>query len=270
MTFGVPIGALMMVGLVLVLCAFHGIRRGQPLENLAAIRRPYQPWSRGERAVVVALAFALTGWILPSLVHAISADSAATRWLEGHLSEEVVALLAGCLLFVLPAGTREARRPALTWGEATQIEWGVILLFAGGILMGDLAKTTGLSAVWGKALVELTSAHSTLAITALVTGVSIALSELTSNTATATLMAPLAAELAAAAGASPIPCVLGATMGSSFGFMMPISTAPNALAYATGKVKMGTMMTAGVVFDVLGFVLILGGLRVLCPLFGWW
>lgn len=270
MTFGVPIGVVMMLALVAVLCLSHGVRRGQPLEGLASIRRAPRPWSRGERSVVYALAFALTGWILPSLAHALSAEAAASRWLEAHLSEEVVALLAGCLLFVLPAGAPTARRPALTWEEATRIEWGVILLFAGGILMGDLAKTTGLSATWGKALVELTSADSTLAITALVTAVSIALSELTSNTATATLMAPLAAELAAAAGASPVPCVLGATMGSSFGFMMPISTAPNALAYATGKVKMVTMMSAGIVFDVLGFFLILGGLRLLCPLFGWW
>lgn len=270
MSIGIPIGAIMMVALVLVLCAFHGVRRGQPLENLASIRREPKPWSRGELAVLCSLAFALTGWILPSLAHAISADSPITRWLEGHLSEEVVALLAGCLLFVMPAGTPQARRPALSWEEATKIEWGVILLFAGGILMGDLARTTGLSAAWGKELIELTSADSTLAITALVTAVSIALSELTSNTATATLMAPLAAELAAAAGASPVPCVLGATMGSSFGFMMPISTAPNALAYATGKVKMATMMAGGIVFDVIGFVLILGGLRLLCPLFGWW
>lgn len=270
MSFGIPIGAVMMVALVIVLCLFHGIRRGQPLTTAGGGARPHQPWSRAEVAVVSSLVFALVGWILPSLSHAIAPDAALTRWLEGHLSEEVVALLAGCLLFVLPAGTRAAPRPVLTWSEATQIEWGVIFLFGGGILMGDLARTTGLSATWGKALVELTSADSTLTITALVTAVSIALSELTSNTATATLMAPLAVELAAAAGAAPVPCVLGATLGSSFGFMMPISTAPNALAYATGKVRMSKMMAAGIVFDLLGFLLILGGLRLLGPLLGWW
>lgn len=292
MGFGVPIGLLMMLALVLVLGATHGVRRGQPLPaELALDGRARRPWSRGESAAVVSIAVAVIGWMLPSAAHFIAPAAAATRWLDAHLSEELVAILAGCLLFVLPAGPRLAEqssaaaapssppsspssppssRPALTWAEATQIEWGVILLFGGGILMGDLAKTTGLSAAWGKALLELTSADSTLFITALVTAVSIALSELTSNTATATLMAPLAAELATAAGVSPVPCVLGATLGSSFGFMMPISTAPNALAYATGKVKMSEMMASGVVFDVLGFFLILGGLRVLCPLFGLW
>lgn len=100
------------------------------------------------------------------------------------------------------------------------------------------------------------------------TAISIVLSEATSNTATATLMVPLAAGLAEATGAAPIPAVLGATIGASFGFMMPISTAPNALAYGTGRVTMGQMMKAGIVFDVIGYVAVVAGLRVLCPLFG--
>jgi sodium-dependent dicarboxylate transporter 2/3/5 len=277
MSIGVPIGAVMMVALVAVLCCFHGVRRGQPLPAAIAGERAAarRAWSRGEVAVMVSIATALVGWVLPSAMHAIAADAPVTVWLEGHLSEEVVALIAGCLLFVLPAGPRpeaskRKRGPALTWEEATQIDWGVILLFGGGILMGDLARTTGLSAAWGKSLVELTSADSTLMITALCAAVAIGLSELTSNTATATLMAPLAVELAVAAGAAPVPCVLGATLGASFGFMMPISTAPNALAYSTGKVKMSQMMGAGIIFDVIGFLLIVGGLRVICPLLGWW
>jgi len=172
-------------------------------------------------------------------------------------------VVAGCLLFVLPGGVR---RPALTWTEATRIDWGVILLFGGGILLGDLAKQTGLTSAWGAELVELTGAHSMWAIVALCTGVAIVLSEATSNTATSVLMAPLAASLAVAAGHSPVPAVLGATIGSSFGFMMPISTAPNAMAYGTGKVTMGQMMRTGIVFDVVGFVVVVAGLRLVCPL----
>jgi sodium-dependent dicarboxylate transporter 2/3/5 len=269
MAIGVPLGLVMMAGLVTVLMWRHGLRRGAPLTAAAASTAP-RPWTAGERAAVIAIAVALLGWVLPSLAHAVADGAPVTRWLDAHLTEEAVALLAGCLLFVLPAGQRGARRPALTWAEATQIEWGVILLFGGGMLLGDLAKTTGLSTAWGKSLVALTSADSTWTIMALCTAVAIVLSELTSNTATATLMAPLAVELANAAGAAPIPCVLGATLGASFGFMMPISTAPNALAYSTGKVRISDMIRGGVVFDVLGFLLILGGLRILCPLLGWW
>jgi len=265
MSFGVPIGVAMLALMWLVL--FAVFRFGNRALPAAIARPPRRPWSRGERAVVVALVVAVLGWIAPSLLDLAGAGAAST-WARAHLSEETVAVVAGCLLFVLPAGSRAEPRPALTWDEAARIDWGVILLFGGGILLGRLADSTGLAAAWGAEMVEASGAHSTWAIVALVTGVSILLSEATSNTATSTLMAPLAATLAAAAHSSPIPAVLGATIGSSFGFMMPISTAPNAMAYASGRVSMLQMMRAGIVFDVVGFVVVVGGLRLLCPLLG--
>ncbi|MBP9084500.1 MAG: DASS family sodium-coupled anion symporter [Kofleriaceae bacterium] len=273
MAMGVPIGLVMMLALVLVLAWFFGVKRGMSLPD--QLHRAPRRWQVGEYSVVVVVGLAVLGWLLPSIVEAVSSQvgpGSAAMWMRTHLTEEVVAVIAGALLFILPGGRRGVgggKRPALTWSEATQIDWGVILLFGGGILLGNLANSTGLSAEWGRSLVALTSAHSTWGIVALCTGIAIVLSEVTSNTATATLMAPLAADLAHAAGAAPIPAVLGATLGASFGFMMPISTAPNALAYATGTVSMGQMMRTGIVFDIVGFVLIVGGLRIICPLMGW-
>jgi len=267
MAIGLPIGLVMMVGLIVVLAGAFGVRPRQPL-GIEVDAAP-GPWSRGEQAVVIAIGIAIVGWLLPTVSSLIAPGSGA-RWIERHLTEEVVAVIAGCSLFVLPGQRRgAARRPALVWAEATRIEWGVVLLFGGGVLLGDLARTTGLAAEMGRAFVDATGASSTWAITALVTGVAIVLSETTSNTATATLMAPLAGSLAEAAGAAPMPAVLGATLGASFGFMMPISTAPNALAFATGRVTIGTMVRTGIVFDVIGFGLIVGGLRVMAPLAGW-
>ncbi len=267
MAIGVPMGAIMLVGLVAVLAVMFGVRRGQPLpaREIAAAR----PFSRGEWAVVAAFGMAIVGWLLPTIM-ALVAPGRVAAWFDKHLTEEVVALIAGCSLFVLPGGApNKPRSPALTWGEATKIEWGVILLFGGGILLGTLGKSTGLAEQWGRELVDATGASSTWTITALVTATAIILSEATSNTATASMMAPLAGALATAAGAAPIPAVLGATMGASFGFMMPISTAPNALAYATGRVSVVQMVKAGIIFDVIGFFLIVGALRITCPLLGW-
>jgi sodium-dependent dicarboxylate transporter 2/3/5 len=263
MAIGIPMGVVMMAGLFAVLVAYFGVRRGQPLP--VTEQRARRPFSRGEKAVVIAFGIAIVGWLLPTIVSLVAPGKGAA-WFDKHLTEEVVALIAGCSLFVLPGGKK---RPALTWGEATRIEWGVILLFGGGILLGTLAKSTGLAEQWGRELVDATGASSTWTITALVTATAIILSEATSNTATASMMAPLSGALAVAAGAAPIPAVLGATMGASFGFMMPISTAPNALAYATGRVTVWQMVKAGIVFDVVGFFLIVGALRIACPLLGW-
>ena len=267
MAIGVPVGLVLLAGMIGVLCLFFGIRRKQPLA--VRLARTERPWNRGEIAVLACIALALTGWLLPSLLQIAVPGSPVERWVAEHVTEEVVAVVAGCLLFVLPGGSARVRRPALTWDEAIRIDWSLILLFGGGVLLGKLAKQTGLVDEWGGWLVQITGAGSTWSIVALVTAASILLSEATSNTATATLMAPLAAGLAAAAHAAPVPSVLGATLGASFGFMMPISTAPNAMAYATRKVTVGQMARAGVIFDVVGFVLIVGGLRLFAPLFGW-
>ena len=268
MAIGVPMGTIMMVGLVAVLVLWFGIRPHQPLAQRAIDTTP-RPFSRGERAVVIAMVIAVVGWLAPTFT-ALLAPGPAAAWCEKHLTEEVVAVIAGCSLFLLPGhAPGDTPRPALTWSEATRIEWGVILLFGGGILLGSLAKSTGLAEQMGETLAAATGASSTWTITALVTATAILLSEATSNTATATILCPLAGSIAHAAGAAPIPAILGATMGASFGFMMPISTAPNALAYATGRVTVMQMVKVGIVFDVIGFFLILGTLRVLCPLMGW-
>ncbi len=270
MAIGVPIGLVMLGAMVSVLWWLMRVEQA-PLPVL--LRDDDAPgvahtWSAGERSVLCAFVVAISGWLAPTIVALAAPGSAAAGWLDAHLTEEVVALLAGCSLFVLPGGSRAEPRPALLWSEAVRIDWGVIMLFAGGVMLGQLADKSGLSASWGRDLALATGASSTWSIVALMTGVSIVLSETTSNTATATLMAPLAGQLALAAGAAPIPAILGATLGSSFGFMLPISTGPNAMAYGTGRVRVFEMMRAGIVFDVVGFVLIVVGLRLLCPLLG--
>jgi solute carrier family 13 (sodium-dependent dicarboxylate transporter), member 2/3/5 len=170
---------------------------------------------------------------------------------------------------VAPAGPGDAGpRRALTWAEATRIDWGTILLFGAGILVGELATKTGLAKEWGGLLISITGESSLWGITALVTAASIVLSEMTNNTATANLLLPLVVSLAQAAAVPVAPPVLGATLGASFGFMLPISTAPNAMAYGTGQVTVPEMMRAGFLFDLLGFAIIVAGLRLLCPLFG--
>jgi sodium-dependent dicarboxylate transporter 2/3/5 len=98
------------------------------------------------------------------------------------------------------------------------------------------------------------------------TGVAILLSETTSNTASANMVVPVAIAVATASGVDPMLPALGATLGASMGFMMPISTAPNAIVYSSGHVPISAMMRYGIVLDVAGFLTIVGLLAVLGPL----
>jgi sodium-dependent dicarboxylate transporter 2/3/5 len=67
---------------------------------------------------------------------------------------------------------------------------------------------------------------------------------------------------------SPVPPALGAALGASFGFMLPVSTPPNAIVYGSGLVRLRDMMTAGAVLDVVGIGVIWLSLWLLCPLLG--
>ncbi len=100
----------------------------------------------------------------------------------------------------------------------------------------------------------------------LFTGLAIVLSEATSNTASANMIVPVAIAVAKAAGVSPVLPAMGATLGSSMGFMMPISTAPNAIVYSSGHVPIGQMMKYGFVLDVAAFVVIVALLLTIGPM----
>jgi sodium-dependent dicarboxylate transporter 2/3/5 len=99
-------------------------------------------------------------------------------------------------------------------------------------------------------------------------GSGIILSEATSNTAASNIVIPFVIGICKANNISPVAPAIGACLGASFGFMLPVSTPPNAIVYGSGLVTIPKMMRAGILFDILGFFLILGGLRILCPLLG--
>ncbi len=128
---------------------------------------------------------------------------------------------------------------------------------------------TGLSEAIGQGLAHFFAVESLWAITALAIFAGIISSELTSNTASATMIIPVMIAIAQSAGVNPLVPALGACLGASYGFMLPVSTPPNAIVYGSGLVPIIRMVRAGIDFDILGFIIILATLRVLCPLLGW-
>jgi sodium-dependent dicarboxylate transporter 2/3/5 len=105
-------------------------------------------------------------------------------------------------------------------------------------------------------------------LTAVAIVLGIILSETSSNTASASMLVPTIIAVAMGGGMSPLPPVLGATLGASFGFMLPVSTPPNAIVYGTGLVPLREMMASGIRLDVAGGILIWLGLRVVVSLVG--
>ena len=225
--------------------------------------RQLGPLSRGQRNVLIAFGVTVTLWLLPGVLAIVGAgETAFAKGFAAAVPESVAAICGAILLFVLPIAWR-ARRFTLTWEEAVRIDWGIILLFGGGLSMGELAFSTGLAEAMGRGITSWLPSQSELALTVLFTAVAIVMSEAASNTASANMIVPIAIAVSEAAGVNPLQPALAATLGASMGFMMPISTPPNAIVYSSGHVPITAMMRHGIALDVAGFVVIVVLVQVL-------
>jgi len=266
-----PICLAMFVVLVVVLVALNRpeVRRLEALEHhVAEERRRLGPLSGAERNTLVAFSVAVAGWITPGVVGLMAGDtSSAYEWITNRLDEGVVAVFAAALLFLLPVhwGRREF---TMTWTDAQRIDWGTIILFGAGIIFGSLLADTGLAETIGGSLADVFGVTSSVTITIFAVVLAILISETTSNTASATIVVPIVLPIAIAAEVNPITPALAAVFAASFGFMLPVSTPQNAIVYGSGFVPITKMIRSGVVFDVLGAVIILVGLPVMVELVG--
>jgi len=268
MMLGVPIVILVFAFLVVMfyVSAGRGVAVGRDSADLVSRELArLGPVSRGQRNVLLAFAMTVALWVFPGFLAIAGADQTAFgRAYAASVPEGVAAMIGALLLFVLPVDWR-ARRFTLSWDEAVRIDWGIVLLYGGGLAMGQLAFSTGLATALGEGLTAWLPSHTTFALTALFTAAAIILSEATSNTASANMIVPIVIAVSIAAGVRPIEPALGATLGASMGFMMPISTAPNAIVYSSGHIPITAMMKYGLVLDAVAFVIIVTSVMLLGP-----
>ncbi len=224
------------------------------------------PMSAAQRNVLIAFGVTVALWVTPGVLALAGLDQTAfARGYAASMPEGVAALMGAFLLFVLPVDWRE-RRFTLTWDEAVKIDWGIALLYGGGLALGELTFSTGLAQAVGEGVTSWLPSQSAFALTVLFTGAAILVSEAASNTASANMIIPIAIAVSQAAGVRAIEPVLGATLGASMGFMMPVSTAPNAIVYSSGFVPIGQMMRHGVMLDIVAFVVIIATVMTLGPI----
>jgi len=258
MIIGVPLAVIMFGFQAMyfrLVCLRGRLVMGDATGAVEELRR-LGPLTRAQRNVLVAFGLTVALWITPGVLAV--AGLASRPWAAAFntsMPEAVAAMTGAILLFVLPVDWG-ARRFTLTWTEAVRIDWGIILLFGGGLALGSLTFSTGLAEALGRGILAWIPTHTSLILTMLFTAVAILITETASNTASATMVVPIAIAVAGAAGVSPLEPALGATLGASMAFMMPVSTPPNAIVYSSGHVPITAMIRHGVVLDVFGYFIV--------------
>jgi sodium-dependent dicarboxylate transporter 2/3/5 len=221
-------------------------------------------WTTGQKSTLAAFLVTVALWVVPGLIALFAGDqSGLYKSVNGSVPEAVAAVAGASLLFLLP-GDGGAR--AINWDEAVKIDWGVVLLYGGGFALGVLSFQTGLAEAVGRGLTGLLPVSGGAGLLFASVVVAVVVSEATSNTASANMVVPVVIAIARAQGADPLEPALGATMGASLGFMLPVSTPCNAIVYGSGYVPLARMIRYGILLDVVGVFVIVALVKLLVPL----
>lgn len=233
---------------VLIMLPLMGLWLTRSVGQHSEISLPEQgKWRVDEKRVICVFAFAALAWITRK-----EPFGGWSHWFDmPNAGDSTVALVAAVLMFVIPNGKNSR---LLDWDTAKTIPWGMLLLFAGGIVIAKAFGASGLSESIGNWLASMANLPIVLIVLVICLVVTY-LTEITSNTATATLLMPILASTAIAADMPPELLMVPATICASCAFMFPVATAPNAIAYSTGEVQIKEMIREGFVLSMMaGFV----------------
>lgn len=254
MLFGVPFLLLAVPICWFLLVTTARVRGGEaiPLDQLG-LERP-GPWTRPEKtALVLCIATAFL-WIFRADIDlgSLRIPGWASLFLRARTNDSTVAVAMAVLAFLLPVG---GGKRLLEWGEFSRIPWDVLILFGGGFALADALETSGFSK-WAGARLSFVGDWPPIVMIVVVCLAVTLLSEVASNVATATAMMPVAAALATSIGVHPYFLMIPAVLAASSGFMLPVATAPNTIAYATGLIRVKAMARNGLLLDLAATAII--------------
>lgn len=172
--------------------------------------------------------------------------------LKGYIHDSTIAMGSALLLFMLPANKE---RRLITWKEASQIPWGVVMIVGGGYAMAASFESTGL-ADWLGGQLSFISEYPFFIILVIVLAFVLMFTEFNSNTASANILLPVLASTAIAAQVNPLLIMIPATITCSCAFMMPAATGPNTVVLASERLTVIQMIKCGFWLNLITLVLL--------------
>uniref|UniRef100_A0A673XJC9 Solute carrier family 13 member 3 n=1 Tax=Salmo trutta TaxID=8032 RepID=A0A673XJC9_SALTR len=190
----------------------------------------------------------------------------STFFNKGYVSDATTGVIIVSILFFFPSqkpslswwfdsrASNTPYVPLLSWKKAQEcVPWNIILLLGGGFAMAKGCEESGLAAWIGAYLQPIAQVPPAVAVM-FITAFLACFTEFASNTATIIIFLPVIAELAMFVKVNPLYFMIPATTGCSFAFMLPVSTPPNSIAFASGHLLVKDMVKTGFVMNILGIL----------------
>lgn len=213
------------------------------------IQRKYQELgriSREEKLVLMVFSITCFFWIFRQNLNGLIG--------KNLLDDTTIAMAGGVIMFLIPIDFKN-HKFLLDWSDMKELPWGILMLFGGGLCLADGMEKSGLVDIVGNYFAHQKDINPIILIFAL-TAISMGLTELMSNVALVTIFVPVVFGIADGFHINPIWLAMPVTFAASCAFMMPISTPPNAVLFATGHIRMSDMMKTGILLNLACLVII--------------
>lgn len=259
MVLGVPFAAVM-IGLsygILVYLMFpnRGLEFSASQELIAGELEKLGPLSGREKHVLYIFGTTVFLWIFRTLINSLFPHLG--------LTDPLISVGAAISLFALPYKIQQSKF-ILTWEDTSKLAWGILILFGGGLALAKGMSASGIVDQVTQAIAR--GDFGVFTTVCLLITLMLFLTELMSNVALVAVLAPVVAGIALGLEIPLLHLLIPMTIASSCAFMMPMSTPPNAIVFASGYVKIPQMARVGIVLNLLAILILTGVYVFLMPL----
>ncbi|EHE7893934.1 SLC13 family permease [Vibrio parahaemolyticus] len=230
MKLGLPISLILMPIAILVL---YTMTKPDLSHKFELDHKPVE-WTNGKMVTLAIFLLTVTLWIFSKPINSM---------LGGFAKFDTLVAIGAILLL--------GASRAVEWKDIEKTtDWGVLILFGGGICLSNVLKATGTSVFLAHSLTGFLEQAGVLLTILSVVAFVVFLTEFASNTASAALLVPVFATIAEALGLSPVILSALIAVAASCAFMLPVATPPNAIVFGTGHIKQKEMMRIGFVLNI--------------------
>lgn len=207
--------------------------------------RALGPLSPNERKVLYVFVGTAFLWIFRDVINNLQTVI--------KLDDTLIAMAGGLSLFIIPSS--KEKEQLLIWKDTEKMAWGILLLFGGGISLANQLEKAGLIEIAGKWMAS-SAGDNLFLLVFLIAVASIFISEIMSNVAQVIVFAPVIAGMADVMQINPLLLGVPLTLGASCASMLPMGTPPNAIVFASGRLRLSDMLKTGLVMNLIAIVLI--------------
>ncbi|TAE18766.1 MAG: SLC13/DASS family transporter [Bacteroidetes bacterium] len=171
------------------------------------------------------------------------------------LDDTMIAIAGGLAVFLTPLDWKKGEF-LMQWEDTKKMPWGILMLFGGGLSLSSALDQSGLIQMIGNAVGQYSYLNIWVIVSILVI-LGVFMSEVMSNVAMVAVMTPVVAALAVGMKQNPLLFTIPVTLAASCAFMLPMGTPPNAIVFASGRIKFFQMVKVGFVLNWIGIILMI-------------